>query len=155
MKGKQDLAMPPNLGIMFHQPKFGRKVNWLLLSSFTNWRKWLLLFCSTQVLLSLFDWRRTIYSANGLLIKEFEPSYAGKGSGSAIANLLREILACVASVSNRVIGRKLERKQKKGSFVLLPLPRHSCFFCSCPSFLDEPREETLATQAREILVMYV
>ena len=23
------------------------------------------------------------------------------------------------------------------------------FFCSCPSFLDEPREETLATQARE------
>ena len=37
-------------------------------------------------------------------------------------------LACVASVSNRVI----------------------CFFffCSCPSFLDEPREETLATQAR-------
>ena len=35
-----------------------------------------------------------------------------------------------------------------GSFVPLPLPRHSCFFCSCPSFLDEPREETLATQAR-------
>ena len=32
-------------------------------------------------------------------------------------------LACVASVSNRVIAR------------------------SCPSFLDEPREETLATQA--------
>ena len=29
----------------------------------------------------------------------------------------------------------------------LPLPRHSFFFCSCPSFLDEPREETLATQA--------
>ena len=23
------------------------------------------------------------------------------------------------------------------------------FFCSCPSFLDEPREETLATQAIE------
>ena len=34
-----------------------------------------------------------------------------------------------------------------GSFVPLPLPRHSFFFCSCPSFLDEPREETLATQA--------
>ena len=28
-----------------------------------------------------------------------------------------------------------------------PLPRHSFFFCSRPSFLDEPREETLATQA--------
>ena len=39
-------------------------------------------------------------------------------------------IACVASVSNRVIARKLERKLKK-----------------CPSFLDEPREETLATQA--------
>ena len=34
-----------------------------------------------------------------------------------------------------------------GSFVPLPLPRRSIFFCSCPSFLDEPREETLATQA--------
>ena len=51
-------------------------------------------------------------------------------------NALNEI-ACVASVSNRVIARKLEWKQKK-SFI---------FFCSCPSFLDEPREETLATQA--------
>ena len=67
-------------------------------------------------------------------------------------------LACVASVSNRVIARTLERKQKKvegggekreGSFVPLPLPRHSFFFLllSCPSFLYEPREETLATQA--------
>ena len=33
-------------------------------------------------------------------------------------------LACVASVSNRVITRKLERKQKT---VPLPLPRHSFF----------------------------
>ena len=34
-------------------------------------------------------------------------------------------------------------------FFPLPLPLHSFFFfCSCPSFLDEPREETLATQAR-------
>ena len=35
-------------------------------------------------------------------------------------------------------------------FVTLPLPRHLFFFCSCPSFLDEPREETLATQAMHI-----
>ena len=56
-------------------------------------------------------------------------------------------IACVASVSNRVIARKLERKQNKGSFVPLPLPRHSFFFCSYPTFRDEPREETLATQA--------
>ena len=36
----------------------------------------------------------------------------------------REV-ACVASVSNWVIARKLERKQ---NFVPLPLPRHSVFF---------------------------
>ena len=48
-----------------------------------------------------------------------------------------EYIAWVASVSNRVIARKFERKQKKkvegggggekrkrGSFVPLPLPRH-------------------------------
>ena len=35
-------------------------------------------------------------------------------------------LACVASVSNRVIARKLEQEQKKK--VVIP------FFCSCPSF---------------------
>ena len=40
---------------------------------------------------------------------------------------------------------KEEREGRRGSF--FPLPRHSIFFCSCPCFLDEPREETLATQA--------
>ena len=54
-------------------------------------------------------------------------------------------LACVASVSNRVIVGKSERKQKKGS--PSPSPSFIFFFCSCPSFLDEPCEETLATQA--------
>ena len=39
------------------------------------------------------------------------------------------------------------KKKLKKEGVPLPLPRHSFFFCSCPSFLDEPREETLATQA--------
>ena len=59
---------------------------------------------------------------------------------SAVSNLNNIYrVACVASVSNRVLARKLERKP-------LPLPR-SFFFCSCPSFLNEPREETLATQA--------
>ena len=61
------------------------------------------------------------------------------------------LLACVASVSNRVTARKLEREQKKKrwkgegewrrgnlhSFIPLPLPRHSFFFCSRPNFLDE------------------
>ena len=45
----------------------------------------------------------------------------------------KKSIACVASVS-------------------LPLPRHSFFFCSCPSFLDEPREETLATQAKKSIL---
>ena len=40
------------------------------------------------------------------------------------------LLACVASVSNRVTARELEREH-------LPLPRHSLFFCSRPNFLDE------------------
>ena len=54
-------------------------------------------------------------------------------------------LACVPSVSSRVIARKLAREQKKkggrgrGRGVIplpLPLSRHS-FFCSRPNFLDE------------------
>ena len=79
--------------------------------------------------------------------------------------LATQAIACVASVSNRVIARKLDRKQKKrlkgegrgeegggGSFISLPLRRHSFFFfCSCPSFLDEPREETLPTQATQAI----
>ena len=47
-------------------------------------------------------------------------------------------IACVASVSNRVIARKLEREQKVQGFL---------FFCSRPDVLDELRAETLALQA--------
>ena len=53
-------------------------------------------------------------------------------------------LACVASVSNRVIARKFSFPSPSPSLI---------FFCSCPSFLDEPREETLATQARKIVTL--
>ena len=76
---------------------------------------------------------------------------------TAIFENSSKLLACVASVSNRVIARKLERKQKKDwrgrgrgeeeevpSFPS-PSPVIHFFFCPCPSFLDEPREETLAT----------
>ena len=61
-------------------------------------------------------------------------------------------LACVASVSNRVIVRKFERKQKKR--FSSPSPVIHFFFCSCPSFLDEPREETLATQASDHFILH-
>ena len=72
-------------------------------------------------------------------------------------------VARVASVSNRVIARKVERKQKKvegggEKRVLLSPPPHPSFifvFCSCPSFLDEPREETLATQAIKKVSIYL
>ena len=53
-----------------------------------------------------------------------------------------EILACVASISNRVIARKLERKRKtkrwkrEGSF--FPLPRHSFFFLLSRRDSDNP-----------------
>ena len=52
-------------------------------------------------------------------------------------------LACVASVSNRVIARKLEREQKKrveggGGGESFPSPSPVIpFFCSRPNFLDE------------------
>ena len=47
-----------------------------------------------------------------------------------------------------------KRFQSSYSFFPLPLPRHSFFFCSCPSFLDEPREETLATQATWTIIYF-
>ena len=50
------------------------------------------------------------------------------------SEIITQSIACVASVSNRVIARKLEREQKKGGSL---------------SFLDEPREEKLATQATQ------
>ena len=83
----------------------------------------------------------------------------GFGGAGPLRSSVRALafLARVASVSNRVIARKVEQKQKKGwrgrgrgeevpSFPS-PSPVIHFFFCSYPSFLDEPREETLATQA--------
>ena len=61
-------------------------------------------------------------------------------------------VACVASVSNRVIARKLERKQKKN--FPLPLLRHSFFFfCSCPSFLDEPTQATAGAKLKNAMLV--
>ena len=55
--------------------------------------------------------------------------YVSKNSLSCRLSTLC-LLACVASVSNRVTALELEREH-------LPLPRHSLFFCSRPNFLDE------------------
>ena len=66
---------------------------------------------------------------NSLRNKRFQSSYCAKVRAEAKKRL------------------KGKGEGRRGSFFPLPLPRHSFFFCSCPSFLDEPREETLATQA--------
>ena len=53
----------------------------------------------------------------------------------------RYLLACVASVSNRVTARKLEREQNKKKIEFLhsppPPPSFLLFFCCRPNFLDE------------------
>ena len=62
----------------------------------------------------------------------------------------RARLACVASISSRVIARKLEREQKKNGRgrgkreeeTLARKPLHS-FFCSRPNFLDEHARKPL------------
>ena len=64
------------------------------------------------------------------------------------------ILACVACAKRggKGGGSSLRSKRFQSSYCanLSPPPSPSfIFFGSCPSFLDEPREETLATQARE------
>ena len=66
---------------------------------------------------------------------------------AVVERLFWQMVACVASISSRVIARKLEREQKKWkeegerrrSFLLSPPPPPSFlfFFCSCPNFLDE------------------
>ena len=69
--------------------------------------------------------------------------WRGAGSVDSLAFETSE----AAFVGERSFSKSWDLRAS-GSFVPVPLPRHSCFFCSCPSFLDEPREETLATQAR-------
>ena len=51
-----------------------------------------------------------------------------------------------AEAKKRLKGEGEGRRGKVPSFPS-PSPVINFFFCSCPSFLDEPREETLATQA--------
>ena len=77
-------------------------------------------------------------------------NYLGGGGGLAGS------VACVASVSNRVIARKLEVEGGGGggggAFLPRPLPRHPFFFFSRPSFSRRTRAETLATQASWFLL---
>ena len=59
-------------------------------------------------------------------------------------------IACVASVSNRVTARKLEREQKKKK-VSFPSPSLVLsFFCSRPNFLDELARKRLLRRLVEI-----
>ena len=58
-----------------------------------------------------------------------------------------QILACVASVSNRVTARKLEREQKKKAS---PSTVLSFFFCSRSNFLDELARKRLLRRLSNI-----
>ena len=91
-------------------------------------------------------------------LSEHDPrNHCGTHFGSS------SLLACAASVSNRVIARKLEREQKKWNregegkrrnFSPLPLPRHS-FFLLSSQLSRRTRAETLAIQASSLLVSKV
>ena len=54
-----------------------------------------------------------------------------------------------ASLRSKRFQLKGEGEGRRGKVPSFPSPSPviNFFFCSCPSFLDEPREETLATQA--------
>ena len=81
--------------------------------------------------------------------------------------LVRFCVACIASVSNRVIARKLEREQKKveggggmgeeeTSFPSFPSPSPVIPFFKLSSQLSrQTGAETLATQARFCVVVWV
>ena len=77
------------------------------------------------------------FSSHSLRSKRFKSSYCAKVRAEA---------------KKKVEGGGAGEKRKlSGSFFPLPLPCDSFFFCSSPSFLDEPREETLATQATDLI----
>ena len=56
-------------------------------------------------------------------------------------------LRCKRFQSSYYAKVRAEAKKKGWTSFPSPSPVIHFFFCSCPSFLDEPREETLATQA--------
>ena len=49
--------------------------------------------------------------------------------------------------------RSLRSKRFQSSYCAKGRAEAKKFFCSCPSFLDEPREETRATQATSIVTV--
>ena len=70
-------------------------------------------------------------------------------TSSILGSSLKRLVLCVASLRSKRFQSSYcakVRAEAKKSLV------GSFFFCSCPSFLDEPREETLATQAIASLV---
>ena len=100
------------------------------------------------------------------MIKSHNGNYRSRGSGLLFSHhciymqiffilISHDNIACVASVSSRVMVRKLEREQKKkcveggwGGYSSTTIP---FFFCSRPNFSWRTRAETLATQANRLL----
>ena len=73
-------------------------------------------------------------ASEGLACKRFQSSYYAKVRAEA---------------KKRLKGEGEGRRGKEVPSFPSPSPVIQVFFCPYPSFLDEPREETLATQAGE------
>ena len=90
---------------------------------------------------TMLDFVKTNRKNNSLRSKRFQSSYCAKVRAEA--------------KKKRLKGKGEERRGGGGEREVPSFPSPSrvihflFFFCSCPSFLDEPRQETLATQANK------
>ena len=88
------------------------------------------------MVLPLFDYSAVVWESCGQCSK----SYLDK---------LNRRAACIIAARTDKSGElstSLRSKRFQSSYCA-KVRAEAFFFCSCPSFLDEPREETLATQA--------
>ena len=93
--------------------------------------------------------------------KRFQSRYSTKVSAVKDINVQRRLswvagakgtvfvfIACITSVSNRVIARKLEREQQKGG-----LPLHSFVFALVPTFSTNSRTQAIIFKIGSVFVL--
>ena len=85
------------------------------------------------MVLPLFDYSAVVWES------------CGQGSKSYLDKLNRRAACIIEALADKSgeLSTSLRSKRFQSSYCA----KAFFFFCSCPSFLDEPREETLATQA--------
>ena len=73
----------------------------------------------------------------------------GQGSKSYLDKLNRRAACRIEAHADKSgeLSTSLRSKRFQSSYCAKVRAEEFFFFCPCPSFLDEPREETLATQA--------